>query len=42
MIYFALPGLYEHFGVNQALIELKEINPEFFLDWDFGAIYGNF
>lgn len=42
MIYFALPGLYEHFGVNQALINLKQSNPEFFLDWDFGAIYGNF
>ena len=42
MIYFALPGLYEHFGVNQALINLKSSNPEFFLDWDFGAIYGNF
>lgn len=42
MIYFALPGLYEHFGVNQALIELKKTSPEFFLEWDFGAIYGNF
>lgn len=42
MIYFALPGLYEHFGVNQALINLKQSNPEFFLEWDFGAIYGNF
>lgn len=42
MIYFALPGLYEHFGVNQALINFKQTNPEYFLDWDFGAIYGNF
>lgn len=42
MIYFSLPGLYEHFGVNQALIDLKTSNSEMFLDWDFGAIYGNF
>ena len=42
MTYFALPGLYEHFGVNQTLIDLKNTNPEFFLNWDFGAIYGNF
>lgn len=42
MVKFILPGLYEHFGVNQSLIQLKQSNPEFFKDWDFGAIYGNF
>lgn len=42
MVKFILPGLYEHFGVNQSLIQLKQSNPEFFETWDFGAIYGNF
>ena len=33
MIKFILPGLYEHFGLNQSLIQLKQSHPEFFEDW---------
>ena len=42
MIKFALPGLYEHFTINQALILLKREKPEMFKEWDIGAVYGNF
>lgn len=43
MIKFALPGLYEHFTVNQALVLLKKNCPQMFKDgWEVGALYGNF
>lgn len=40
---FMLPGLYEKFHVNQALIHLMDTNPDMFYDnIEIGAIYGNF
>ena len=43
MIQFALPGLYEHFTVNQALVLMKETTPEIFRNnVDIGCFYGNF
>lgn len=43
MIKYIIPGFYEHFYLNIALIKLKETNPEFFYDdVDIYCSYGNF
>ena len=43
IINFAVPGMYEHAGLNFDLLNIYKKNPEYFMDGvGFDAFYGNF
>lgn len=43
MIYFNLPGLYEHFPLNSFILQYKQLCPQAFYDnVEIGSVFGNF